>query len=135
AIGAVPLPLSTVIGAIGHQLGIVHGPTAWSPADATIVVAVRLPRVIGAAFVGAALAVSGVLYQGLLRTPLADPFVIGASGGVALAATIALVLLPSVGVVVGFGIVPLCAFAGALLAVVLVYQLARVGASTPLTTL
>jgi iron complex transport system permease protein len=135
AIGAVPIPLETVIGAIAHQLGIVSGPITWSDSDQTIVVSVRLPRVMGAALVGAALAVSGVLYQGLLRNPLADPFVIGASGGAAFAATLALVFLPSMGVVVGFGIAPLCAFAGALLAVALVYQLARVGSTTPLTTL
>jgi len=135
AIGAVPIPLSTVLGAIGHQLGIASGPTTWSDADQTIVVSIRLPRVVAAALVGAALAVSGVLYQGLLRNPLADPFVIGASGGAAFAATIALVFLPSLGVVIGFGAVPLCAFAGALLAVALVYQLARVGSTTPLTTL
>jgi iron complex transport system permease protein len=135
AIGAVPIPLSTVIGAIAHQLGIASGPSAWSDADQTIVVSVRLPRVFGAALVGAALAVSGVLYQGLLRNPLADPFVIGASDGAAFAATIALVLLPSLGVVIGFGAAPLCAFAGALVAVALVYQLARVGSTTPLTTL
>jgi iron complex transport system permease protein len=135
AIGAVPIPLSTVLGALGHQLGLTSGPIAWSEADQTIVVSVRLPRVIGAALVGAALAVSGVLYQGLLRNPLADPFVIGASGGAAFAATLALVFLPSMGVVVGFGVAPVCAFAGALLAVALVYQLARVGSTTPLTTL
>jgi iron complex transport system permease protein len=91
--------------------------------------------VIGAALVGAALAVAGVLYQGLLRNPLADPFVIGASGGAAFAATLALVALPSLGLVLGFGAVPICAFLGALAAVALVYQLARVGSTTPLTTL
>jgi iron complex transport system permease protein len=135
AVGAVPIPLTTVLGAVAHQLGLTSGPISWSDAEQTIVMSVRMPRVLGAALVGAALAVSGVLYQGLLRNPLADPFVIGASGGAALAATVALVVLPSLGLVVGFGIVPLCAFGGALIAVALVYQLSRVGSSTPLTTL
>jgi iron complex transport system permease protein len=135
AIGAVPVPLETVLGAIGHALGVTTGSTTWSQAEQTIVMDVRLPRVVGAALAGAALAVSGVLYQGLLRNPLADPFVIGASGGAALAATVALVALPSMGMVVGFGAVPLCAFVGALLAVALVYQLAHVGSTTSLTTL
>jgi len=108
---------------------------SWAESEQTIVTAVRLPRVVGGALVGAALAVSGVLYQALLRNPLADPFVIGASGGAALAATLALVLLPAAGLVVGFGVVPVCAFAGALFAVFVVYQLARVGPATPLTTL
>jgi iron complex transport system permease protein len=135
AVGAIPLPLSTVVGVLAHQVGLVNGPGPWSAADQTIIVAVRLPRVIAGALVGAALAVAGVLYQGLLRNPLADPFVIGASGGAALAATLALVLLPAFGLVLGFGVVPVAAFVGALLAVATVYRLARVGGTTPLTLL
>src|SRR5579871_5375640 len=57
----------------------------------TIVWDLRLPRVLLACFVGAGLGISGAGYQGLFRNPLADPFVIGASSGAALGATIAIV--------------------------------------------
>lgn len=78
----------------------------------------RLPRVIAALLIGAGLAVSGAVLQGLLRNPLAEPYTLGISGGAALGATIAMILLPTV-----FGIwsLPVTAFLGALLAVGLVY--------------
>ena len=60
--------------------------------DAVIFWSVRLPRVLLAAIVGAGLAASGSTLQGVLRNPLADPFVLGVSGGAALGATIALAL-------------------------------------------
>ncbi len=61
-------------------------------ADETIFFKVRLPRVVLAALVGAALAAAGATLQSLLRNPLADPFVLGVSGGAALGATVALAL-------------------------------------------
>jgi iron complex transport system permease protein len=60
--------------------------------DSAIVLAVRLPRALLAALVGAGLAASGVTLQGVLRNPLADPFVLGVSGGAALGATLSLFL-------------------------------------------
>jgi iron complex transport system permease protein len=87
-----------------------------------------------AVMVGGALAVAGAVFQGLLRNPMADPYIIGTSGGAALGATIAL-LLPIRVVWYGFTLVPLAAFAGALVAVLLVYGIARVGPRTPITTL
>jgi len=96
---------------------------------------VRMPVVIGAALVGCALAVAGVLFQGMLRNPLADPFLIGSSSGAALGAAITFVL--PFGVVYGsfFLLTPLVAFVGAILTVLLVYALARVGGQTPVVTL
>lgn len=58
--------------------------------DAGMIVALRLPRVLGAAGVGALLALSGLAMQVLLRNPLADPFVLGTSGGAAVGALLAL---------------------------------------------
>ena len=73
-----------------------------------IVTSIRLPRSLLAAMVGASLAVSGAIFQGILRNPLADPYIVGISGGAALGGVLAMVL--------GFGtlwLTPLAAFAGA----------------------
>lgn len=87
----------------------------------SILVGIRLPRALLAALVGATLAVAGVTFQTLLRNPLADPFILGVSGGAACGAAIAtaagLARLP--------GVVPLIAFAGACGATGAVFLLAR----------
>lgn len=117
-----------------NRLGLAHLAPTWQPQDEAILFDLRLPRVIGAALAGLALATTGTLFQGLLRNPLADPYVVGTSGGAALGAVIGLVLAGPVRVL-GFGAVPLAAFAGALGATALVYRLARVGRRTPTVTL
>ena len=85
-------------------------------------------------FVGAALSSAGVIFQGLLRNPLADPYVIGTSAGAALGATIAMMLPISLSVS-GFGLVSFFSFAGALATVATVYSLARSGGRTPVINL
>lgn len=86
---------------------------------------IRLPRLVGGFLVGAALSVAGVLYQGLLRNPLADPFVIGASGGAGLGIVLGQILLAQWGTPPGGGaLVPVLGFAGALGAVWMVFLLA-----------
>ena len=87
-----------------------------------------MPRVLGAALVGGALAGAGALLQGLLRNPLADPFVTGTSAGASLGAVIAVAAGATATVV------PLAAFAGALVAIVLVWRLARLGGRTTVLT-
>jgi iron complex transport system permease protein len=134
SLGTVSIPAVDIASiALKHTLGISTG-AQWSDTQEVIVWQLRLPRVLGAALVGAALATAGVLFQGLLRNPIADPYLLGTSGGAALAATIALLLPVSVGVL-GLTLVPIAAFVGALAAVMIVYQIARVGARTPITTL
>ena len=134
SLGTVSIPAVDIASiALKHAFGISTG-VRWSDTQEVIVWQLRLPRVLGAALVGAALATAGVLFQGLLRNPIADPYLLGTSGGAALAATIALLLPVSVGVL-GFTLVPVAAFVGALAAVMIVYQIARVGARTPITTL
>jgi iron complex transport system permease protein len=91
--------------------------------DATIVRDLRLARVILAALVGAGLGTAGAAFQALFRNPLADPFVIGASGGAALGATLA-ITLGLTWSMAGFGPIPLAAFVGSLLAVMVVYAIA-----------
>ncbi len=91
--------------------------------------------IVGAALVGAALGVAGVLFQGMLRNPLADPFLIGTSSGAALGAAIAFVLPFDTVFGTFFPLTPLLAFIGAMLTVLLVYAIARVGSYTPVVTL
>jgi iron complex transport system permease protein len=91
------------------------------PAARTILLRLRLPRVLLAAAIGATLAVAGVTFQTLLRNPLADPFILGVSGGAAAGAAVATALrwarFP--------GVVPFVAFLGACGATAAVFLLAR----------
>jgi len=87
----------------------------------TVMIDIRLPRVLLAALVGAALAAAGVTFQSLLRNPLADPFILGISGGAACGAAIA----TAVGLARVPGVVSIVAFAGALGATGAVFLLAR----------
>lgn len=100
----------------------------------TILFVLRLPRTALIGLAGAALAGSGAAYQGLFRNPLADPYLIGVASGAGLGAVIAMNMrsMYSPG---GLMIVPLCAFVAALLTVLLVYQLARVGKTVPTSNL
>ncbi len=119
-LGAAALPPGTVLRAlVGRAPG----------QDAAIVLQLRLPRAIVAALVGGALATSGAVFQALLRNPLADPYILGVSGGAAVGAVVAMALAP-----LGAGwLVPLAAFAGALGAIALVFRIA-VGAGRALDT-
>ncbi|GBC75325.1 Hemin transport system permease protein HmuU [archaeon HR06] len=101
-------------------------------AQEIIISEVRLPRVIASALVGMALASAGVVYQGIFRNPMADPYVIGSSSGASLGASLAIFLLYNF-----FGVlsIPFFAFLGSFLAVMLVYRIARVGFRVPVTTL
>jgi iron complex transport system permease protein len=103
--------------------------------DELIVLQLRLPGVLGAALVGAALSVAGVLFQGMLRNPLADPYLIGTSSGAALGAAIAFVLPFDTFYGSYFPLTPVLAFSGAMLTVLFVYAIARVGGQTPVVTL
>ena len=134
AIGAVSIsPLDTVKMTL-NKIGLTDFSETWSAADETILFQIRLPRVIAAALVGSALAAAGVLFQGLLRNPLADPYIIGTSAGAALGATSAMVVSTEVAFL-SFGLKSIAAFFGALAAVFLVYNLARVGSKTPVVSM
>ncbi|HLQ05269.1 MAG TPA: iron ABC transporter permease [Verrucomicrobiae bacterium] len=117
-IGAVQIGPGDVVGALFGS----------DDTSGTIIRELRLPRVLGAAIVGGALAGSGVLLQGLLRNPLADPFVTGTQAGASLGAVIAVSLGASA------VIVPLASFVGAMLAIALVWRLARLGGRTTVLT-
>jgi iron complex transport system permease protein len=114
------LAASTAL-ALAVVLGPAHVPLA-ELAGSDIVRSLRLPRAILAFLVGGALALSGASLQALVRNPLADPFLLGISGGAGLGAVLAIALHAP-----GPWVLPLAAFAGALLAMALVYRLGLVG--------
>lgn len=135
ALGSVHIPFSTTFEILFSKLPFLHFTSTWKPSTETIVLDIRLPRIILAGLVGAALAVAGATYQGLFRNPLADPYLIGVSQGAALGAVIGFVLpIPWHGLG-NLGIVPIMAFVGAMLTVSVVYSLARTGKTLPVTTL
>jgi iron complex transport system permease protein len=142
-VGSVNIPFTNVWGILFNFLsGHLHNllpflpyisiDGEWSDTTVMIVTGIRLPRIILAGFVGAALAVAGAVYQGLFRNPLADPYLIGVSQGASLGAVIG-ILLPLT--IFGSNIIPILAFIGALAAVAVVYAIARVGKTLPVTTL
>ena len=92
-------------------------------ADAQIFFIARLPRTLAAALVGSTLAAAGVVFQGLLRNPLATPFTLGVSAGAALGAMLAMTFRPALEWF-GLSLAPLASFAGSLIAVAVVYLLA-----------
>ncbi len=118
AFGAVPISPGEVVRAVAHFLG--SGERMLSDA---VVLDLRLPRVVLAALVGAALALAGVLYQALFRNPLADPYILGVSSGAGLGATVAMMVLGTSYMMRAIG-VPVGAFLGAGLTMLLVVRLA-----------
>ncbi len=133
ALGTVPVaPGDTLAILVDRVLGT-HLFTG-DPSLAAIVWDLRVPRVLVAMVVGTGLAVAGATFQGLLRNPLADPYVLGTASGAALGAAIA-VLIPVRAMILGFGLVQAFAFIGALAAITTVYKLSRVSGLAPLTSL
>lgn len=134
AAGTVAIAPGDTLGILAHRLLGLNVSRTWSAADETIVMDLRLPRVLTAMTVGAGLAISGATFQGLLRNPLADPYVLGTASGAALGAAIA-VLLPVRTLILEFGLLNALAFVGALVAVFVVYRLSRLGGSGQMTSL
>ena len=100
----------------------------------TIILYIRLPRVLLGVLVGASLSTAGVAFQGMLKNPMADPYVIGISSGAALGATISIVFNMNVNLF-GVSTISIAAFIGALLSVFVVYNIAKVKNKVPVTTL
>ncbi|BFU97133.1 MAG: Vitamin B12 import system, permease protein BtuC [Nitrospira sp.] len=97
----------------------------------TILLYVRLPRVVLGFLVGGCLATVGVAVQALLRNPLADPYVLGVSSGAALGVSIA--VLFGVGTtVLPVAVLPLCGFAGSLVALLVIYRMAASNGRMPI---
>lgn len=105
-----------------------------SPQNTSIILQIRLPRIIAGALVGAALAGSGVVYQGVFKNPMADSYLLGVSAGAAVGASISILFAAGTSFF-GFRLVQVAAFLGALMAMALVYNISRVGSRVPVTTL
>jgi iron complex transport system permease protein len=133
AVGAVPISPPTALRLIAWKLHLAQAPGDVPPSAGVILFELRLPRVLLAAVVGAALASAGSVFQALFRNPMADPAIIGVSSGAALGA-IGAILLGAGSVAGGLGI-PIAAFVGALATAFLVYRLARIGPVVQVTTL
>jgi iron complex transport system permease protein len=131
-VGSVRIPFGTVWGILLSHLPWSSYGGDWSSTTDMIIIGIRLPRIMMAASVGAALGVAGATYQGLFRNPMADPYLIGVAQGAALGAVFGF-LLPWT--LLGAYFIPVFAFAGALIAVIIVYLVARVGKTLPMTTL
>ncbi len=129
-IGSTDISFGTLIQILADKLTFVHIQPTWTSNTEIIIFDIRLPRLLLAGLVGAALAVAGTTYQGLFRNPLADPYLIGVAQGAALGAIIGF-MLPAWQIVS----IPLLAFVGAVLAAAMVYTIARVGKTLPMTTL
>lgn len=132
--GSVALDPADTLAILGRRLLGLDLTVTWPASAETIVMELRLPRVLTAVVVGSGLAVAGAAYQGLLRNPLADPYVLGTASGAALGAAVA-VLIPVRSLVLGFGLLQGLAFLGAVGAVVVVYRLSRIGGHGQMTSL
>src|SRR5690349_289533 len=120
-------PVSIGAGAIAESalshLPFLHVHSPLSSLQEAVLWQVRAPRVVLAALVGGMLAVAGSAYQGVFRNPLADPYLLGVAAGAGLGATLA-IAYAAVGSDIGL-LLPLAAFAGAVIAVAAAYVLGR----------
>jgi len=133
AVGSVFIAPGTLLGLFGARLSGKIIPADWQP-YAAIVFNLRLPRTALIALTGAALSGSGAAYQGLFRNPLADPYLIGVASGAGLGAVLAMSIQWPYSIW-GLLAVPVFSFLTAMVAVLAVYQLARVGKTLPVTNL
>ena len=124
--------LRTLMGVV--TIGWSEGDNSPTDVTRTILLQIRLPRVVLGFFVGCSLAVVGVVLQALLRNPLADPYVLGVSSGAALGT--------AVGVLCGAGAtflaeaaLPACGFAGGILALLIIYRMATGSERLPIHSL
>ncbi|WOO42640.1 iron ABC transporter permease [Rubellicoccus peritrichatus] len=134
-VGMIMGPAKVDLGSIGNVFASKVGLSNDTPdpvADA-IVWHIRLPRLISAILAGAGLALSGAMLQGLFRNPLADPALIGVSGGAAMGAVVAFVVLPQIGMtgplIDWFGL-PVLAMCGSVGLTFLIYRISLVGGKT-----
>ncbi|WP_371708788.1 FecCD family ABC transporter permease [Labrenzia sp. PHM005] len=141
AIGPIPIPVLSILPHIPGQIFDPGSPLpeGISLRDWIVVMEIRLPRILLGALIGAALAVSGAVMQGLFRNPLADPGIVGVSAGAGLGAAFFIVLgsttLAPVMTVLGIYAVPFAAFTGGLITTLLLYRIGTRGGFTSVATL
>jgi len=136
-VGYAQIPFGNILTILGKQIPFVNGFVDSSlvlPSQTAIILQIRLPRIIAGVVVGAALAASGVVYQGVFRNPMADSYVLGVSAGAAVGASVS-ILFGAGFSIFGLRFIQVAAFIGALSAMFLVYNISRVGSRVPVTTL
>lgn len=127
--GAVATAPLEVVRALAAAIGVGDGPA--DPLTASVLIHIRLPRVILALAVGAGLGLGGAVLQGLFRNPLADPGLIGVSSGAALAAVSVIVLGGgALHGMLGAAALPVAAFAGGVGVTLVIYRIAGLGGET-----
>jgi iron complex transport system permease protein len=122
SLGTVSVSLPELFGVLWGRISAGPSPTSATTAD-LVIWQIRLPRVTLSVLVGCCLALSGAMVQGLFRNPLADPSLIGVSGGAAVGAAFAIVLGSSWDLFAASWSLPLFAFIGGSLVTALVYRL------------
>ncbi|MBL4892591.1 MAG: iron ABC transporter permease [Rhizobiaceae bacterium] len=130
---------ASALAVVKYWLGIAGGENAMTTLDSIVINDIRMPRMILGSLVGASLAVSGAIMQGLFRNPLADPGLIGVSAGAGLGAVSIIVLggttlAPLTGFL-GIYALPLSAFFGALASTMLLYKIATRHGQTSIATM
>lgn len=136
--GAVAIGPGQIVSILFDAVGL---PAIWeyTTRESSVLMAIRLPRAILAVVVGAGLAISGAVLQGLFRNPLADPGLIGVSTGAALAAVLVIVLGGGVTMMLPEFLrplmLPVSAFLGGLLVTLLIYRLAARNGYTDVATM
>lgn len=136
-LGSTSVPVQDILTIIGKRIPLLNSfvdPSSVSAASEAVILEARLPRIIAGVLIGAALAAAGVLYQGVFKNPMADSYVLGVSAGAAVGASAA-ILFGAGFVFFELRLIQVAAFIGALSAMFLVYNLARVGSRVPVTTL
>jgi iron complex transport system permease protein len=136
-VGFARIPFPTILQVLAKRIpfldSLVGSSNILYPEE-RIILEIRMPRILAGALVGAALSAAGVVYQGIFKNPMADPYVLGVSAGAAVGASLAIVF--RIGFTLfGVNTLPILAFAGSLVAVFVVYNISRVGSRVPVTTL
>lgn len=124
SVGPAPAPVGATAATFARRVGLPLGDV--TPAQQRIIEQIRLPRILTALLVGAALAAAGAALQAVFRNPLADPGIVGVSGGAALGAVVGIALHFATPAAPGWAL-PLAAFAGAIVAVSAVTMVATAG--------
>ncbi|MCB7135619.1 FecCD family ABC transporter permease [Cellulosimicrobium marinum] len=124
-VGSVAVAPERVLAVVAHHLGVGATDPWWSASEDNIVWLLRAPRVLTGIAVGAALSVAGAVIQALVRNPLADPYLLGISSGATAGA--AAHILFGLAAVTGATALAGSAFLGAVVAIVLVFAVARIG--------
>ncbi|MCK9175139.1 MAG: iron ABC transporter permease [Desulforhopalus sp.] len=136
--GYMEIGAGDILAIVRHHLLGTTLPAGLDPSSVYIIWEVRLPRILMASLVGAGLAVSGTVYQGILLNPLADPYTLGISSGAAFGASLALLFnITGSGILGAAGCLstPIFAFAGAAATLILVMRLASFGGQISAETL